>query len=683
MVQLHHLGIGPDEAQLFQSVAGALLYIDRASRAPGEVIARQCEGVGALWAHGISGDRPIVLVQIDEADDVGIVRQLLRAHEYWRMKGLAVDLVILNDRAPSYVQDLQTLLDTLVRVASTMPRKEGQEARWERVHPPGRPGHAGATRCSGERGPRHPVQPERHAGRAGGPGAAARRLGGHSPRRACRRSRPVEVGRGGRRDTALEFFNGLGGFAEDGQEYRIVLRARSMDAGAMGQRARERGVRMPWSPRRAPGAPGRSTARRTGSRRGRTTRSAIRRARCFISGTRTTGELWSPTPLPIREPTAADTMSTMARASRGSPTQAHGIALALVHFVPVHDPLKVARLTLVNTFQPRTRRLSVTAYLDWVLGVNRASDAAPYVITEMDGDTGAMFASNPWNGDFSTRIAFADLAGKQRRSGRQIGPSSSAATARRLDRPRSAARSALRPMRRRPRSLLRAATGGRAGAGRARRRGAVPGPGRDARAGPRVDRPLPDRPIWTPAWRRSRASGTTSLARCRSGRPIGRWTSCSIGWLLYQTLACRVWGRTALYQSSGAYGFRDQLQDVMALMVSRRDLARAHLLKSAGRQFVEGDVQHWWHEPSGRGIRTRMSDDLLWLPYVAARLPRGDRRRGVLDERIPFLAGQVLARRPAGVVLRAAGVRGTGHPLRALRARHRPEPAPRARTASR
>ncbi|MEZ4413902.1 MAG: glucoamylase family protein [Gemmatimonadales bacterium] len=636
MVQLHHLGIGPDEAQLFQSVASALLYVDRASRAPSEVIARQCEGVGALWTHGISGDLPIVLVQIDEADDVGIVRQLLRAHEYWRMKGLAVDLVILNDRAPSYVQDLQTLLDTLVRVASTMPRKDGQEAlgrvytlRADHVTP-------------GQRDVLESVARVFLSSQDGTLAAQVARVllpdaSAMIPPPRLTEAPAVEAD-GVIDETALEYFNGLGGFDKDGREYRTVLRpgrwtpapwVNVLANAEFGCLVSEAGAGCSWS---------------VNSQANRITPWANDPvsdppSEMFYIRDEESGDVWSPTPLPMREPGSAFDV----RHGRGFTRfacEAHDVKMELVHFVPQHDPLKVARLVLVNNSQD-TRRLSATAYLDWVLGTTRG-DAAPYIITEMDGTTGAMFARNPWNGDFSTRIAFADLAGKQVRW-----------TA---DRTEFLGRNGTPA---RPAALVRReALSGRSGAALdpccVLQQEVVLAPGERAEV------------VLLLGETETREQARELIARYRTAdldaslnAVTGQWDDILStvqvktpdrsldlllnGWLLYQTLACRVWGRTALYQSSGAYGFRDQLQDVMALMVSRSDLARAHLLKSAGRQFVEGDVQHWWHEPSGRGIRTRMTDDLLWLPYVVGHYLEVTADRGVLEERIPFLAGQVLA----------------------------------------
>ncbi|HEX7604862.1 MAG TPA: hypothetical protein VF316_24755, partial [Polyangiaceae bacterium] len=351
------------------------------------------------------------------------------------------------------------------------------------------------------------------------------------------------------------------------------------------------------------------------------------------------GELWSPTPLPIRE----ESGEYMVRHGHGYTRfayVAHDVALELLQFVPVDDPIRISRLTLTNR-SSRPRRLSVTAYLEWVLGETRSA-SAPFVITEMDSTTGAMFARNPASRDFGARIAFADLGGAQ--------------TASTGDRTEFLGRNGASD---RPASL-----------GRRERLSGRVGAGLDPCCALQTTVEIPAGGHASLAWFLGQ-TGTRDEARLLIQRYRSddldasleavkdAWTEVLStvqvktpdrsldlmlnSWLLYQTLACRLWARTAFYQASGAYGFRDQLQDVMALAVSRPNLTRAQILKAASRQFVEGDVQHWWHEPVGRGVRTRISDDLLSLPYVANHYLDVTDDQAILDEGIPFLEGAVLS----------------------------------------
>jgi cyclic beta-1,2-glucan synthetase len=311
-----------------------------------------------------------------------------------------------------------------------------------------------------------------------------------------------------------------------------------------------------------------------------------------------------------------------------------------VQFVPSDDPIKISRITLQNT-SGRARRLSITAYAEWVLGSSRSA-TAPYIITEIDAPTGALMARSAWGGEFGGRIAFADLCGRQTsytgdRSeflGRNGGP----------DRPAALERSGSLSQRvgagfdpcAALQTIVELKPGERAEVvfllGQAESRDQARDLIKRCR-GADLDQILSD---VTRRW--DDLLGTVQVATPDPGMDLmlNRW-------LLYQTLSCRVWARAAFYQLSGAYGFRDQLQDVMALGVAKRSVAREHLLRAASRQFVEGDVQHWWHPPSGRGIRTRMSDDLLWLPYAVIQFIETTGDMAVLEEMIPFLEGDTLA----------------------------------------
>ncbi|MGA6826051.1 GH36-type glycosyl hydrolase domain-containing protein [Nitrospira sp. NS4] len=633
-VQLHHLGIETDEAQLFQRLANAVLYADATLRPSSEMLAHSTLDRTALWAHGISGDLPIVLASIDKAEDVDLVRQLLRAHEYWRMRQLAADVVILNEKASSYEQGLQGSLEALVRGSrlrlcpdTGAPRGSIYLLRTDLLSPQDRLLLQQVARV---------VLLSRRGSLAEQVTRLQRRQVAPSPTLPVRRVRrrldvPLP-------DRDLEFFNGLGGFADDGREYVTILGEglrtprpwiNVIANPSFGFLVSESGSGFTWS------VNSHENQLTPWSNDPITDPSG----EAIYIRDEDSKEVWTPTALPIRDdlaPYAACHGQGYSRFHHGS----HGILVELLQFVPPEDPIKISRLTLQNA-SGRSRHLSITAYAEWVLGSSR-SDSAPYIITEIDQETGALFARNVWGGEFGGRIAFADLAGKH--------------TSWTGDRAEFLGRNGTYA---RPLALeLGGKLSGRVGAGLdpcATLQLSI-----ELAAGERAEI------VWFLGQTEGRAQARLLVERYRDmdvnallGDVIRRWDDV-LGavqvrtperamdvvlnrWVLYQTLACRVWARAAFYQLSGAYGFRDQLQDVMALSVATRDVTREHLLRAAARQFVEGDVQHWWHPPSGRGVRTRISDDLLWLPYAVIQFLEVSGDMTVLDEPVPFLEGETLA----------------------------------------
>jgi cyclic beta-1,2-glucan synthetase len=632
-VQLHHLGIEPDEAHLFQRLANAIIYPDPSLRPPTAVLARNQRGAPGLWAHGISGDLPIVLVRIDEAEDLEIVRQLLRAHEYWRLKLLDVDLVILNEHGTSYSQGLQETLEALVRTSQSTqvhdvhPGRDGVYVlRADRLSPEDRLLLQSAARAalSSRRGSLADQvvrleAPERTSPRP--PRPSSRRASTETPA-----ARPE-----------LEFFNGLGGFADGGREYVTVLGPEQATPApwlnvianpSFGFQVSESGSGYTWS--------GNSRENQlTPWSNDPVTDPA---GEAIYVGDEDSGELWSPTARPIR---CAES-TYVAHHGPGYSRFEHvhnGIALDLVQFVPLHDPVKISILTLENR-SGRTRRLSVTAYAEWVLGTSRGS-SSPRIVTEREPGTGAILARNPWNTEFGGKVAFLDLGGRQTAwtadrtefLGRNGDPDRPAG----LDRGhrlRGAAGAAIDPCAAlqttfelaggaRTKVLVLLGEGdGTAGAADLIRR---------ARSADKDGMLGEVATFW---------DDTAATVQVRT--PDRAMDVMLNHWLVYQALACRLWARAAFYQAGGAFGFRDQLQDVIALTTARPELAREHLLVAAARQFAQGDVQHWWHPPSGRGVRTRISDDLLWLPYVVARYVAASGDASVLGESVPYLEGPAL-----------------------------------------
>jgi cyclic beta-1,2-glucan synthetase len=632
-VQLHHLGIDSNAAGQYQRLAGHMIYATSVLRPPSETISAGAKPQSDLWSLGVSGDLPIMLLRVSNIQHLNVAREAVLAFEYWRMKRLPSDLVILNERAPSYVQDLQIALETLVRASQSRPQI-GEERLPGHIFvlradliPPESPallasvarvvlvGERGSLADQIERAPE--ARPSRRAAARRAPAVSELRIPPPAP--------------------GVEYFNGLGGFSDDGREYvtmlgpgqstpapwiNVVANADfgfqvSAEGGgyAWSMNSREHQL-TPWSNDPVTDRPGQALYVRDEE----------------------TGDLWSPTALPIRNEVGAYVAKHGWGYSRFEHAS-HDIATDLLEFTPLADPIKISRLTLRNTSR-RTRRLSVTAYVEWVLGSSRGA-SAPFVMTRIDPESGAMLANNRWNAGFGRRVAFADLAGSQtswtgdRREfiGRNGGLAAPAALS------------------------GNAMLSGRVGAGldpcaalqthvEIPPNGAVEvvfflGDGEDedqARALIARYRSIDLDAVLTEV----RDFWNETVGQVQVRTPDRSMDLMLNGWLTYQTLSCRVLARCGFYQASGAYGFRDQLQDCMALASYRPAVTRAHLIRAAGRQFPEGDVQHWWLPHTGQGVRTRISDDRAWLAYAVAHYIGITGDTTVLDETSPFLLGQAL-----------------------------------------
>ncbi len=657
-IQLRHLNIEAAEAHLFQRLGARILYPAAALRAPDDILLQNTRGQNGLWAYGLSGDHPLLVLRVDEAGELDLVRQLLHAHEYWRLNNFTVDLVILNEHPTTYAEGLQAQLQGLMDTSLSRPWQD-------------KPGGVFIRRAD------HMPLVDRvlllTAARVvldGGLGTLAEQLGQPVPAKAQPEPRlrpralPVPVPAAAPPVAPLDFDNGLGGFTPDGHEYVITLTPGQwtpapwinvlanerfgclVSESGLGYTWSENSQQnrlTPWSNDPVSDPPGEVLYLRDDD----------------------TGAVWTPTPLPIREPTGSYTIAHGAGYSRYERVSA-GLAHTLTVFVPVADPVKVVSLTLRNLGR-QARHLTVTGYVDWVLGTLHAQ-AQYFINTERDVETGALLARNTYNADYPDRVAFLYLG--------------SAATARTRGAPALSLSGDRTAFIGRNRSLANPAAldwptlDGRTGAGldpcgAAQLRVEIPAGGtievvlllgqtRDADEARRLIARYGQPGQAAPALAAVRAMWDELLGTVQVETPDRALNHLLNRWLLYQALVCRIWGRSAFYQSGGAYGFRDQLQDVLALSFARPALARQHLLRAAARQFSEGDVQHWWHPSTGQGVRTRFSDDYLWLPYVVGHYVQATGDTGVLDELVPFLKAPPLAAdQHEGFVIATAGPTGT------------------------
>jgi cyclic beta-1,2-glucan synthetase len=632
-VELRHLHLTTAEAHLFQRLAAPLIYAGPGLRGDPAVLAANRQGQPGLWKFGISGDRPILLVRISAADQVPLVRQLLSAHTYWRLKGLEVDLVILNEEATSYFQEQYQELQEAVRTSDAhalvdrpggvFVRKAAELSEDDRCLLL----TAARVVLAGDRGTLA-TQVERAERASGGPTGAP--ASGLEPAASAAESSV-------RLPQDLLFPNGLGGFTPDGREYWILpYRSDALNLPPapwvnvvanrhVGFLASESGLGVTWS--------GNSQLNRltpwSNDPVGDPPSAAV-----YLRD-EATGAVWTPTPRPRG---AGPTLVRHGQGYTVYEQEGNGLGQRLLTFVAAEDPVQLLVLSVRN-LTGEARRLSAAFYAEWVLGTT-PEQMAPYVVSEVDEESGALLARNAYNTDFP-QVAFADVNHRPRSFtadrtaflGRNGSPEA-------------------------PDGLARADLDGRAGAGldpcAALQARFDLGPGEEKEVvfvlGAALDaaaaRQLLGRyrdPIQArAAFEEVRERWERLLTAVRVHTPDAALDVLVNRWLPYQILSCRVWGRTALYQSGGAYGFRDQLQDVTALVYGAPDEARAQLLRAAAHQFLEGDVQHWWHPPTGRGVRTRISDDYLWLPFVVSHYVTVTGDDAVLDEPVPYLRAPLL-----------------------------------------
>jgi cyclic beta-1,2-glucan synthetase len=646
-VLLRQIGATESDAQLYNRLASSIVYANQAFRVEPAVILNNFRGQSGLWSHSVSGDLPIVLLHIYDQENMELAKQMVQAHAYWRLKGLAVDLVIWNEDYGSYRQNLQEMLLGLITATAgsnpaynTKPgaifvRSADQVSPEDRIlfesvarviiydnrgsleEQVSRNFSEKALPPLLEAKPTTPVATAVRDGVAGAMGSAG-------------------AGAAGAFKEDLLFHNGFGGFSADGKEYKIVTDPKKATPAPwanvianpdFGTVVSESGSAYTWAVnaheyRITPWS--NDPVSDTGGE-------------AFYLRDEETGQFWSPSPFPARG--AAPYRTTHGFGYSVFEHTEQGVQSEMTVFVDKALPVKFVVLSIRNQ-SGRERRFSATGFMEIILGDVR-SKTNMHILSEQDEATGALLLRNRYNTAFAGRVAFFKV------NGAQLTFTADRSTF--IGRNRGIEN---------PQALHRERLSGRSGAGmdpcaalqvkfellKGEEKVIVfqLGNGETTQATmdliarfSSVDAVLGSLQDVKDYWR-------DVLGVVQISTPDAALNVLSNGWLAYQTMACRLFARSGFYQSGGAFGFRDQLQDVLALLHTRPVLAREQLLLSASRQFAEGDVQHWWHPPEGRGVRTRCSDDLLWLPFVLVRYVSATGDDGILAETVGFLESRVL-----------------------------------------
>ncbi|MEJ1095566.1 MULTISPECIES: glucoamylase family protein [unclassified Pseudoxanthomonas] len=641
------------DAQLYERLAGLMVYSHPTLRADNELLMQNRRGQSGLWGHAISGDLPIALLQIGDADNIELVRQMVQAHAYWRLKGLHADLVIWNESQSGYRQQLQEQILGMISAdaeANLLERPGGIFVRpVQNISQEDRILLQAVARVI--------VSDQR--------GALAAQVGRHLPvprgipelvplpgpdvddqDRPAHAANEEEIVVSDEArwpfetvDSAELFDNGTGAFAADGREYVITMRegaptpapwANVMSNAQLGTVVSESAAGYTWF----------ENAHEFRLSPWHNDPVADACGEAFYLRDEDSGRVWSPQPLPCRGEGSYRT-----RHGFGYSVYEHeqdGIASELWVYVALQDPVKFSVLKLRN-LSGRSRRISATGYVEWILGDLRAKSQM-HIVSEQDGPGGALLARNPYSAEFSGCTAFFDVDACIPADGARSCTG---------DRAEFLGRNGDLTT---PDALRRERLSGRLGAGldpcaaiqvsMALPAGASSqtvfrlGAGKDRDDAMQLARRLRGGDVARDALAQVRDHWRQLLDGLQVTTPDPAVDLLVNGWLPYQTLACRYLARSGYYQSGGAFGFRDQLQDMMALVHATPALTREHLLRSAAHQFPQGDVLHWWHPPQDHGVRTRCSDDYLWLPLAACRYLQVTGDRSLLDEDVRYIDGR-------------------------------------------
>jgi len=629
--ELLDLGLNAYAVENIQRLLSALLYPTGVLRAAPHVLAQNVKGQSDLWAFGVSGDYPILMTRIRDGESPLLV-EALQAFTYWRSRHVTVNLVILNEEDTGYALDLH---NTIVRQISRMGAVDSLNQR-----------NGIFILRADQLQPADKILFETVAGvildeKNGTLAEHALRLTLQTirlPQFTASLSATVDSEPTASLPLPVDLLtdNGLGGFSPDGKEYVIHLKS--------GQHTPHPWINVIANPQFgflvSESGFGSTWAENSGENRLTPWRNdpvTDMPSEAIYLRDEETGLVWSPTLMPA----GADTAHVIRHGAGYSifESQSHGLNQNLRLFVAPDKPVKIVQLRLQNLWDS-PRRVTVTYYAEWVLGTTRDTHQA-HVMPEFIPDQNALLAVNHFNSEFGGRVAF--LAASKNPHNITT------------DRTEFLGRMG---------SMRNPAALGRIGLESAVNAGLDPcaviqlhvdlatgaseevffliGEGRDRDETLKLIGQIQSQAEVEAVWQSIQKHWDDILNVITVETPDQSMNIMLNRWLMYQTLACRLWGRTALYQSSGAFGFRDQLQDVMALLHTRPNIARAQILEAARHQFDAGDVLHWWNPPAGRGVRTRFSDDLLWLPFVTAEYVSATGDESILSETIPFLKGDPL-----------------------------------------